>query len=156
MFHKKNRKKSRFCANFIPLHPPLVWENGQNGQISDQNGNITNNQFEDAGWGDIIKYAPIRATHRASQIRKTPRPAQDMADFAIFRADFLVKCVHLFEGLGSLFHQKCFYGEASKGHPKNPLRSLQLHVVVELRPPQVSLFNGKSIGGPTKKKRDFS
>ena len=51
------------------------------------------------------------------------------------------------------FSPKMLLLRVIKGASKKPLGSPQLHVVVELRPSQVSLFNGKSMEGPTKKTR---
>ena len=52
-------------------------------------------------------------------------------------------------GPGSLFHWKCFYWEASKGHP---LGSLQLYGVLELWPSEVSILMENLRDGRPKKR----
>ena len=54
------------------------------------------------------------------------------------------------------FFKEMLLWRGIQGASKNPLRSFQLHEVLELWPRQVSVLNGKYMGGPTKKNNMIS
>ena len=108
------------------------------------------------GWGDPPRLEGVRADFRLRSIwpwtdfyvdpSPLPHPASPPPGSPYARI----------RGPGSLFQRKCFYGEGFKGHPKIHFGASNSTRYSSYGRVKFQFFNGKYMGGPTKKKTRFS
>ena len=149
-FHKKKSRKSRFCAILEPIHPPLVWENGQNDQIGDQNGNIAGNRWGVVGWSDIIKYAPPLGL-RKGPIRSGKLPAlPELGPISRFFGPIFGKmCIYIFLGVPNQFLTKNAFIERDPRGIQRNARAIPTPSGTGITAAQFSPFNEKPMRGKT-------